>query len=137
MPLTIPAGELAGLQSFTDTLRCAAREPLRAVLQDADVNERTATLAIDLDDAQALIDLVDDELRRPGGPLLDPDDAIAWGTFIGAHQQARTQPDFTAAELDDLFNILDWEIKYDEGAEPEDLERRRLMRARLAAAQEA
>lgn len=136
MPLTIPAGELAGLQSFTDTLRCAARGQLHDVLQDAVVNERTATLAIDLDDAQALIDQVEAELRRPHPPL-DTDAAVAWGSFLGAYQQARTQPDLTSAELDDLFNILDWEIKYDEGADPEDLALRRLTREKLATAQDA
>jgi hypothetical protein len=137
MPLTIPAGELAGLQSFTDTMLGTARGTLHDVLQAAIVDDRGATLHIDLDTAQALIDQVEAEMRRPGPPFLDPDEAVAWGTFLGAYQQARTQPDFTGPELDDLFNLIDWEIKYDEGAEPEDVERRRVMRARIAAAQQA
>jgi hypothetical protein len=136
MQLTMEAGELAGLQSFTDTLLGPGRALLYNALKNAVVNEDTETVSIELDDPPALLDSVEAELRRPGH-LLDPNDALAWGIVIGAYHQARTQPGFNESELDDLFNILDWEIKYDEGAEPEDLERRRRMRARIAAVQDA
>ncbi|HSD78520.1 MAG TPA: hypothetical protein VLA98_13995 [Solirubrobacteraceae bacterium] len=42
--------------------------------------------------------------------------------------------DFTRDELDDLTNILDWELREDEGAEPEDRERRERIYRKLLAA---
>lgn len=138
MQLTLPAGALAGLQSFTGALgRTAASVLLDAALVDARVDDTRQTVTIDLDqdDITRLIRAVDADLQRPYPPL-SIQDAIAWGTFVGAYSQAVSQPSFTRSELEDLFNILDFEVGYDDGAEPDDRDRRFGMRAKTQAALE-